>query len=124
MKAQLIVEEESEQITGTFFGKGRMHDYKLFQLSRVKLGKHLKLRADLGYWGLANAIGECDSAAEKQQTASIEQSGKEGESGVGKKANQGGKRDSAAEDISDIERTLSPPSETIWFEIQFDSRSS
>lgn len=52
MKAQLIIEEESAEITATFFGKGQTHDYKLFQLSRVRLGKHLKLRADLGYWGL------------------------------------------------------------------------
>ncbi len=52
MKAQIIIEEESEQITATFFGKGKTHDYKLFQLSRVRLGRHLKLRADLGYWGL------------------------------------------------------------------------
>jgi hypothetical protein len=52
LKAQLIIGEESGEITATFFGKGRTHDYKLFRLSRVRLGKHLKLRADLGYWGL------------------------------------------------------------------------
>jgi len=52
LKAQIIIEETSEQITATFFGKGRTHDYKLFGLSRVRLGKHLRLRADLGYWGL------------------------------------------------------------------------
>ena len=54
MKAQIIIEEDSGRITATFFGKGRTHDYKLFQLSRVRLGRHLKLRADLGYWGLQN----------------------------------------------------------------------
>jgi len=52
LKVQIIIEEETERITATFFGKGRTHDYKLFGLSRVRLGKHLKLRADLGYWGL------------------------------------------------------------------------
>ncbi len=52
MKAQIIIEEETERITATFFGKGRTHDYKLFGLSGVRLGKHLRLRADLGYWGL------------------------------------------------------------------------
>lgn len=36
----------------TFFGKGKTHDYKLFQRSGVRLGKSVKLRADLGYWGL------------------------------------------------------------------------
>ncbi len=52
MKAQLIIAQESGEITATFFGKGRTHDYKLFELSRLRLGKHLRLRADLGYWGL------------------------------------------------------------------------
>ena len=36
----------------TFLGNGRTHDYRLFQLSRVRLGKTVRLRADLGYWGL------------------------------------------------------------------------
>jgi len=52
LKAQLIINEESEQITATFFGKGKTHDYKLFQLSRVRFGRDSRLRADLGYWGL------------------------------------------------------------------------
>lgn len=52
MKAQIIIFEETQQIVATFFGKGKTHDYKLFQLSGVRLGKHLTLRADLGYWGL------------------------------------------------------------------------
>jgi len=58
LKAQLIIDEESEEITATFFGNGKTHDYKLFQLSRVRLGKHLKLRADLGYWGLQSETGK------------------------------------------------------------------
>lgn len=52
MKAQIVINEETEQIIATFFGKGKTHDYKLFQKSGVNLGKELKLRADLGYWGL------------------------------------------------------------------------
>lgn len=52
MKAQIIINEESEQIVATFFGKGKTHDYKLFQRSGVCLGNHLILRCDLGYWGL------------------------------------------------------------------------
>ena len=47
-----MIDEETEQIITTFFGKGTTHDYKLFQTSGVRLGKCLKLRADLGYWGL------------------------------------------------------------------------
>lgn len=56
MKAQIVIDEKTEQITATFFGKGKTHDYRLFQLSRIKLGKHTKLRADLGYWGLQTQL--------------------------------------------------------------------
>lgn len=49
-----MINEETEQIMATFFGKGKTHDYKLFQKSAVKLGKDVKLRVDLGYWGLQN----------------------------------------------------------------------
>ena len=52
MKSQLIISEETEEIIATFFGKGKTHDYKLYQKSQVKLGKEVRLRGDLGYWGL------------------------------------------------------------------------
>ncbi len=52
MKSQLLIAEETEEIIATFFGKGRTHDYKLYQKSQVKLGKEVRLRGDLGYWGL------------------------------------------------------------------------
>jgi hypothetical protein len=52
LKAQIVICEESEQIVATFFGKGKTHDYKLFQMSEIKFDKSVKLRADLGYWGL------------------------------------------------------------------------
>ncbi len=52
MAARAVIDEETEQIMVTFFGKGKTHYYKLFQMSGVKFGKGVKLRADLGYWGL------------------------------------------------------------------------
>lgn len=58
MKAQILIDEETEQIIATFFGKGKMHDYKLFQKSGVRLGKCLKMRADWGYWGLQSESGK------------------------------------------------------------------
>jgi len=52
LKSQLLIAEETEEIIATFFGKGKTHDYKLYQKSQVKLGKEVRLRGDLGYWGL------------------------------------------------------------------------
>ena len=52
MKAQILINQETEQIVATFFDKGKTHDYKLYRLSRTRLGKQIRLRGDLGYWGL------------------------------------------------------------------------
>ncbi len=52
MKSQLLIAQDTEEIIATFFGKGKTHDYKLYQKSQVKLGKQIRLRGDLGYWGL------------------------------------------------------------------------
>jgi hypothetical protein len=48
----LIICEESEEVIATFFGKGRVHDKKLYEKSRVKLLKSIELKADSGYQGL------------------------------------------------------------------------
>jgi hypothetical protein len=48
----LIICEESEEVIATFFGKGRVHDKKLYEKSRVKLLKSTELKADSGYQGL------------------------------------------------------------------------
>ncbi len=85
-------------------------------------GQTSEIASRFGLLGFANAIGECHSAAEKQQTASIEQSGKEGESGVGAKAREGGKCHSTVENLSDFERTLSSSPKAIRFALQLDSR--
>jgi len=58
LKAQIVINEQTEQIIATFFGKGKTHDYKLFEKSGVKFGKLQKLRADLGYWGLQTEMAK------------------------------------------------------------------
>ena len=52
MKEQLIICQESREIIATFFGKGKMHDYKLYEKSGVKLSKEVGIKADSGYQGL------------------------------------------------------------------------
>lgn len=52
MKAQILISEETEQIMATFFGKGKTHDYKLYQMSRHRFGADTRLRCDSGYQGL------------------------------------------------------------------------
>jgi hypothetical protein len=54
LKSQILIDEKTEQIVATFFGAGKTHDYKLYQMSRLRVGKDVKMRVDLGYWGLQN----------------------------------------------------------------------
>lgn len=52
MKSQIIICEESEEIIATFFGKGKTHDAKVYEKSRVRMSKEIELKADSGYQGL------------------------------------------------------------------------
>jgi len=52
LKSQLIICEESEEIIATYFGKGKMHDMKLYEKSQVRLSKEIEIKADSGYQGL------------------------------------------------------------------------
>ncbi len=58
MKSQLIICEESEEIIATYFGKGKMHDMKLFEKSRVRLSKEVEIKADSGYQGMQKKHGK------------------------------------------------------------------
>ena len=52
MKSQIIICEESEEVIATYFGKGKMHDLKLFEKSQVRLAKEVGMKGDSGYQGL------------------------------------------------------------------------
>lgn len=52
LKTQVIIELKTKKIMCLRHGKGRMHDFKLFKKSKVKLPKTIKLLADKGYQGI------------------------------------------------------------------------
>ena len=58
MKEQLIICEESQEIIATYFGKGKTHDYKLYEKSGFKLSKEVEIKADSGYQGLQKKHGK------------------------------------------------------------------
>ena len=53
MKIQVLIERETKKIICLEHDKGRVHDFKIFKNSRVKLGKTIKNIADKGYQGIA-----------------------------------------------------------------------
>ena len=53
LKTQIIVELKSLKIICLASGKGKVHDFRLFQNSGVKVGDLIKIIADKGYQGIA-----------------------------------------------------------------------
>ena len=53
LKTQIIVDLKSKKIICLASGKGRVHDFKLFQNSGVRVGDLIKMIADKGYQGIA-----------------------------------------------------------------------
>lgn len=53
LKTQLIIDLKSQKIICLASGKGRVHDFKLFQNSGVRVGDLIKMIADKGYQGIA-----------------------------------------------------------------------
>ena len=53
-KAQLIVDQKTQEIIATAFGKGSKHDFQLFKDSRSLLAAGVRSLADSGYQGLKN----------------------------------------------------------------------
>ena len=117
MKEQLIICEESREIIATFFGKGKMHDYKLYEKSGVKLSKEVGIKADSGYQGLQKKPSESAAAKEAKQVKEVDQRGKTSQSRVGENKNPSGKCDSPVKDISDIGRALPQSEKTIRTQI-------
>jgi hypothetical protein len=52
LKCQIVLERDSGQIICTFFGKGRRHDFKLYQASGVRFAPQTESLQDKGYQGI------------------------------------------------------------------------
>ena len=52
LKCQLVADQATKQIICTFFGKGRRHDFKIFQASGVHFHPQTQSLADKGYQGI------------------------------------------------------------------------
>ena len=52
MKAQVIINQQSEQILCTAYGKGSEHDFNLYKRSKIKIKNEVKCLAAKGYQGI------------------------------------------------------------------------
>ena len=48
----MIVDQKSQAILATAFGKGSIHDFHLFQISQIRLSADICSLADTGYLGM------------------------------------------------------------------------
>lgn len=52
LKTQVIIELKTRKIMCLRHGKGKIHDFKLFKKTKVKLTKTIKMLGDKGYQGI------------------------------------------------------------------------
>ena len=69
MKAQVVVNQANGQIICTAFGKGKVHDFRLFKLHRIPLLPDQLCLGDQGYQGIAKLhLNSCTPTLKPRQT--------------------------------------------------------
>ncbi len=53
LKIQVLIDRQTKKIICLEHGRGRIHDFKIFKNSNIKLGKTIRMIADKGYQGNA-----------------------------------------------------------------------
>lgn len=66
-----MVEQATGQILCTAYGKGRVHDFRLFKLSAVSFGRRALCLADKGYQGIAKLHVNSCTPAKKPRKAKL-----------------------------------------------------
>ena len=69
LKAQVVVNQANGQIICTAFGKGKVHDFRLFKLHRIPLLPDQLCLGDKGYQGIAKLhLSSCTPTKKPRQT--------------------------------------------------------
>lgn len=71
LKCQLVIEQDTGRIICTFFGKGRRHDFKLFQASGIRFHPQTESLQDKGYQGLQRMHANCRLPIKKPRGAQL-----------------------------------------------------
>jgi hypothetical protein len=62
-----MVNKQTMEIIATAFGKGRMHDFRLFKENYAGMAAHVRCLADAGYQGLTNLHANSETPAKKSK---------------------------------------------------------
>lgn len=74
LKAQVVVNQASGEIICTAFGKGRIHDFRLFKQHRIPMLPEQLCLADKGYQGLAKLHSYSCTPTKKRAKANLDPS--------------------------------------------------
>lgn len=74
LKAQVVVNQANGQIICTSFGKGRVHDFRLFKQHRIPMLPKQLCLADRGYQGLAKLHLSSCTPTKKPRKAKLDNS--------------------------------------------------
>jgi hypothetical protein len=62
-----MVRQDTLEIIATAFGKGRMHDFRLFKENYAGMAAHVRCLADSGYQGLTRLHANSETPAKKSK---------------------------------------------------------
>ncbi len=74
MKAQVVVNQANGQIICTAFGKGQVHDFRLFKQHRIPMLPQQLCLADKGYQGIAKLHPNSCTPTKKPRKAKMDSS--------------------------------------------------
>jgi len=72
LKAQVLVNQATGQIVCTAFGKGRVHDFRVFKQHRIPMLPEQLCLADKGYQGLTKLHPHSCTPTKKPKKAKLE----------------------------------------------------
>ena len=71
MKSQVVINGRTRQVICTHHGRGPVHDFTLYQRSKVEPHESLEMLADSGYQGLAKLHGKSKTPRKKPRKSEL-----------------------------------------------------
>jgi hypothetical protein len=114
LKAQVVIELMSGQFLAVAGGKGRTHDFRLLQQSKIRFGLRLCL-ADKGYQGIAKVQANSITPPKKPRRQALSQADKQSNR-ARPTARQSGAWHSTTQALSDSVKAIPQSPKAIWSE--------
>lgn len=71
LKTQIIIDQKNRKIICLGHGKGKIHDFRLFKMLKIKFGKSVAVIADKGYQGIGKIHQSSQTPIKKTQKGKL-----------------------------------------------------